>query len=66
MRPLSILFLLGCALMTGSCADPLEYRSAGEVGDQLRTGVTGQGKLGPIERQAGDQAGEHGIPQTHP
>ena len=66
MRPLSILVLLGCALIAGSCADPLEQRTAGEVGDQLRSGVTGQGKLGPIDRAADDQAGEHGIPQTHP
>jgi hypothetical protein len=66
MRPLSILVLLGCALMAGSCADPMEQRSASEVGDQLKSGVTGQGKLGPIDRPADDRADEHGIPQTHP
>jgi hypothetical protein len=28
--------------------------------------VTGQGTLGPQQREPGDPAGEHGIPTTHP
>jgi hypothetical protein len=28
--------------------------------------VTGQGKLGPMNRTDDDQAAEHGVPQTHP
>ena len=52
--------------MVGGCADPLEQRSTGEVGDQLQRGVTGQGQIGPEQREPGDPANEHGIPQTHP
>jgi hypothetical protein len=32
----------------------------------LERGVTGQGTVGPIEREANDPANEHGVPQTHP
>jgi hypothetical protein len=28
--------------------------------------VTGQGQLGPEQREPGDPAGEHAVPQTHP
>lgn len=66
MKPLSILLATACAMLTVGCADPLEQRTAGEVGEQIQKGVTGQGKLGPREREADDQAGEHGVPQTHP
>ena len=64
MKALSI--ICACALLTGGCADPLEKRSTEEVGGQLQRGVTGQGTIGPIDREEGDPAGEHGIPQTHP
>jgi hypothetical protein len=64
MKPLLILCAL--ALMAGGCADPLEQRSAEEVGGQLQRGVTGQGTIGPEERPPNDPAGEHGVPQTHP
>ena len=50
----------------GGCADPLEQRSTEEVGGQLQRGVTGQGQLGPEQREPGDPAAEHGVPQTHP
>jgi hypothetical protein len=66
MKALPILILLGYALIAGGCADPLETPSANEVGAQLERGLTGQGTIGPIDRPAGDQAGEHGVPQTHP
>jgi hypothetical protein len=66
MKRLSILFVIACALVTGGCADPLEQRSSQEVGEQLQRGVTGQGTLGPMNRTEGDQADEHGVPQTHP
>jgi hypothetical protein len=64
MRPLSI--MCAFALIAGGCADPLEQRTTQEVGGQLERGVTGQGQLGPEQREAGDPAAEHGVPQTHP
>jgi hypothetical protein len=66
MKRMSILFAIAFALAAGGCADPLEQRSSQEVGEQLERGVTGQGTLGPMNRAEGDQAAEHGVPQTHP
>jgi hypothetical protein len=66
MKRMSIWFVIAAALVTGGCADPLEQRSSREVEQQLERGVTGQGTLGPINRSEGDQADEHGVPQTHP
>ena len=65
MGHLPILLSIALLVVTG-CADPLERRSAQEVQDQLERGVTGQGTLGPIDRPAGDKAGEHAVPETHP
>ena len=65
MKRLLILFGIAQALFIGGCADPLEQRSTEEVGTQLQRGVTGKGRLGPINRPAGDPAAEHGVPQTH-
>jgi len=66
MMPLSILLAIACAGLAGGCADPLEQRSGQEVQSQLQRGVTGQGQLVPEQRDPGDLAGEHGVPQTHP
>jgi len=74
MKPLSIIQLrlgrvlvaLACALLISGCADPMEKRNGSEVQDQLERGMTGQGTLGPIDRQPGDSANEHGVPQNHP
>jgi hypothetical protein len=66
MKRLSILFAIVWAVLAGGCADPLEQRRSEEVGAQLQRGVTGQGTIGPIDRAATDQAGEHAVPQTHP
>jgi len=66
MKPLSILLMIGCILIFGACADPLEQRSGGEVESQLQRGMTGQGQIGPEQREPGDPAAEHGVPQTHP
>ena len=66
MRPLSILITIGCMLIAGGCADPLEQRSGNEVQSQLQRGVTGQGQIGPEQREPGDPAAEHAVPQTHP
>jgi len=66
MRPWPpLLALLFCVLALG-CADPLEQRSGNEVQSQLQKGVTGQGQIGLEQREPGDPAGEHGVPQTHP
>ena len=68
MRPSSILITIGCMLIAGGCADPIEQRSGTEVQSQLQRGVTGQGQLTEreSERDPGDPAAEHGVPQTHP
>jgi hypothetical protein len=66
MRRLSILITLAFAFFAIGCTDPLEQRSGQEMQSQFQRGVTGQGQLGPEERDAGDLAGEHGVPQTHP
>lgn len=66
MRPLSILVAIGWMLIGGGCADPLEQRTGEEVQSQLQRGISGQGKLGPEQREPGDPAAEHGVPQTHP
>jgi hypothetical protein len=49
MKRKSILWLIGCALIAGGCADPLEQRSTEEVGSQLKRGISGQGQLVPTE-----------------
>jgi len=66
MKHMSILFVIGCAMLAGGCADPLEQRSGQEVQSQLERGVTGQGQIVPEQREPGDLANEHGVPQTHP
>ena len=66
MRPLSIRIAIGCMLVAGGCADPLEKQSGEEVQSRLQRGITGQGQIGPEQREPGDPAGEHGVPQTHP
>jgi hypothetical protein len=66
MKRVSILLAMAMAALLGSCADPLEKRSTDEVGAQLQRGVTGQGQIGPINREEDDTANEHAVPQTHP
>ena len=68
MRPWSIFLLIALAVLASGCADPVEQRSGGEVQSQLQRGVTGQGQLTEreSERDPGDPAAEHGVPQTHP
>jgi hypothetical protein len=65
MKPLSILLVIACLILSG-CADPLEQRTTQEVEGQFERGVTGQGTVGPMERSPGDPAAEHSVPQTHP
>jgi hypothetical protein len=66
MKPLSILMAVAFASFAVGCADPLEQRSTQEVQSQFQRGITGQGQIGPEERDAGDPAAEHSVPQTHP
>jgi hypothetical protein len=66
MRPLSILIAIAFAWFAAGCADPLEQRSTQEVQSQFQRGITGQGQIGPEQRDAGDPAAEHSVPQTHP
>jgi hypothetical protein len=66
MKPRSIVLAIAWMLAALGCADPLEQRKGSEVQDQIGRGIRGEGQIGPIEREPGDPAGEHGIPQTHP
>jgi hypothetical protein len=45
MKRVLILLMIGCGLLVGGCADPLEQRTTEEVGSQLKRGVSGQGRL---------------------
>ena len=66
MKPWPILIAIAYLALAGGCADPLEKQTGDDVGSQLQRGLSGQGQLVPQEREAGDPAGEHGVPQTHP
>jgi hypothetical protein len=66
MKALSLLLAIAFGVIATGCADPLEQRSAQDVQTQLERGVTGQGRLGPINRPPNDQVNEHSVPQTHP
>ena len=61
LSKVSLLFLV----MLASCADPMEERTTNEVGDQLQRGITGQGRIGPIDRPADDPANQHAVPQGY-
>ena len=63
MKPLSLVSLLAVVLLAAGCADPLEERTTDEVGAQLERGVTGKGKLVPIDRPPDDPAAQHSVPQ---
>ena len=64
MKRLSILVALA-ALVAGGCADPLERRSAEEVGSQLQRGISGQGHLVPSE-SVNNPTGGASASQTPP
>jgi hypothetical protein len=63
MKLLSIVSLAATMWFAAGCSDPLEQRSSDEVGAQLKSGITGQGKLGTVQRPEDDPAAQHGIPQ---
>ena len=64
MKRLSRVSLLVLAILA-SCADPMEERTTNEVGAQLQRGMTGQGRLGPIDRPDNDPASQHSVPQGY-
>jgi len=66
MTRLSILLVIGWALLAFGCTDPLEQRKSSEVSQQIEHGLGGGGKIGPIQRAPDDPAGEHAVPQDHP
>ena len=66
MKALFLLLALTAAASLAGCADPTEKRTSQEVGSQIQKGVSGQGAIGPEQREPGDPANEHGVPQTHP
>jgi hypothetical protein len=65
MKPFAILLAIALQGLSG-CADPIEQRSGQEVQEQFGRGITGQGTLGPMEREPDDPAAAHSVPQTHP
>ena len=65
MKPLAILLAIALLALSG-CTDPLEQRTGQEMQEQFGRGITGQGSLGPMERDPNDPAGAHSVPQTHP
>ena len=58
MKPLTIVSFLAVLFLAAGCADPLEERTTNEVSTQLQRGVTGQGRLGDIERPPNDPASQ--------
>ena len=64
MKRLSTVALLALVVLA-SCADPMEERTGNEVGEQLQRGITGQGRLGPIDRPSDDPANQHSIPHGY-
>jgi len=62
MKLLSIVSSAALLFLVAGCADPLEERTTDEVGSQLQRGITGQGKIGPVQRADDDRAAQHSIP----
>jgi len=65
MKRISTLLAIAWLAVAG-CSDPLEQRSAQEVQGQFERGITGQGRLGPLERSSEDPVSQHSVPETHP
>jgi len=64
MKRVLLLITLAGAFSVAGCAEG--WLEGHDVTDKLQKGVSGEGQLGPIDRPAGDQANEHGVPTTHP
>jgi hypothetical protein len=65
MKPLPILCAFLIALISGGCADPLEQRSPEEVTNQLKRGITGQGRA-PENETTNNPTGAPAASQTPP
>jgi hypothetical protein len=61
MKLLSIVSLAAVMWFAAGCADPLEERTTNEVGAQLERGITGQGRIGPVQRAEDDPAAKHSV-----
>jgi hypothetical protein len=57
LKALSIAFLF--ALLLGGCADPLEKATLQEVPQKFQRGITGNGTLGPMDRNDDPVQGSH-------
>jgi hypothetical protein len=66
MKLLSMVSSAAILLFVAGCTDPLEERTTDEVGAQLQRGITGQGRIGPVQRAADDPAAQHSVPEDHP
>jgi hypothetical protein len=64
MKRVLLLLAVAGTLFASGCGEG--WFGGNEVGDHLQRGISGEGKLGPVTREEGDQANEHGVPQTHP
>jgi hypothetical protein len=61
LKAFSVAFLVASAILIAGCADPLEKPVVQEVPEKFQRGITGNGRLGPMDR-TDDQY----IKQTHP
>ena len=61
LKAFSIAFCIASALLFAGCADPLEKPVIQEVPEKFQRGITGNGTLGPVDREDDPY-----IKQTHP
>jgi hypothetical protein len=50
LKALSAAICIASAILAAGCADPLEKPITQEAGEKFQRGITGQGKLGPMDR----------------
>lgn len=50
LKAFSIAFCIASAILLGGCADPLERPITQEAQEKFKRGITGNGRLGPIDR----------------
>jgi len=50
LKAFSIAFLIANAILLAGCADPLEKPVVREVPEKFQRGITGNGRLGPMDR----------------
>jgi hypothetical protein len=64
MKRVLLLIAMAGTFSVAGCAEG--WLGKHDVEDHLQKGLSGEGQLGPIDRPAGDQANEHGVPTNHP